>query len=829
MTIQNNTSSSFELLSHPDRTLKEHLDSCYFIGNQVLKQKTISPDLLPKSEIEKLFKQLVYFHDFGKSTDFFQYKITEATRKQNPDFILQHQSYFDFFETYKKKNAARLLEEDDALGRHSLVGAYFQLARNKRENIIEDLILYRVIKKHHGNLTNFYIHDGKDEFLLEGFRSERLHQQLAHLPFELYQKILPSEFIVEQQDWESVKQQFSNPRFGGRVFKRLKKEKTLRYFFLQHYLFSLLLSADKGDVKLDNKEVVQPTQVFSRNIVSEYKRIAFEKSEKKAIDEVREAAYQDIAKNVQRFKDHHFFSITLPTGMGKTFSAYNAAIQLQNLSQGTPRIVYCLPFTSIIDQNVKVLSDIFEKNNVDLTRISKNHHLSNPNTKSDKYELSEQEGEYLTDGWEYDFIVTTFVQLTEGIFSNKNRLLRKFHNLTDSVIILDEVQNIPAKYYEAIEQTFQKMAAYFDTKFLFVTATQPLLMPNTEVVELTDVERVKTRAYFENLNRIQLDKSLLPIKDKVEISDWFSIFEADLDENEDKSFLFILNTVASSQELFEYLSSYQNEDCYVFYLSSSILPCFRKDIIDRIKKDDGKRKIVVSTQVVEAGVDIDLDIVYRDFAPLDSINQSAGRCNRNGLKGKGIVKLFNTGKSKLIYDSILLDITKEILESYDDLIEESKLYDLNITYFEAVKNRIQTDNQVSQQLIECMERLQLEDFNEQFKLIDKTYPVYNVFVPFELDEVTHLDDYQYPTQSSPKEIWKQYLDGMQIEDRFERKQVIKKMRAELMQYVTKIPQSKYEPPDEKEDNAIIYDANWARQYSLERGYLNPPPDVAVFL
>jgi CRISPR-associated endonuclease/helicase Cas3 len=326
-----------------------------------------------------------------------------------------------------------------------------------------------------------------------------------------------------------------------------------------------------------------------------------------------------------------------------------------------------------------------------------------------------------------------------------------------------------------------------------------------------------------------LDQSLLRLGKLPEIADWLPTFLTDIDQHSDKSFLFILNTVAQSQELFKALEDYKSENCDVYYLSSSILPCFRKDIIERIKKDDGKRKIIVSTQVVEAGVDIDLDVVYRDFAPLDSINQSAGRCNRNGENGKGVVKLFHTGKAKLIYDGTLLDITRGILGDYEDLIEESNLYDLNLAYFEQVRQRIQQDNQTSQQLIQCMERLKLEDFNEQFKLIGQTYPVYNVFISFELDDVTHLEEFSFPTEHSPQQIWQKYMDCMTIDDRFERKQAIRKMKADLMQYVTKIPQSKYRPPDGKEDNMIICDNNWQEQYSLERGYLNPPPGVAVFL
>ncbi|MCO6490717.1 MAG: CRISPR-associated helicase Cas3' [Phaeodactylibacter sp.] len=825
---QNTTSSSFELLSHTDRTLKEHLDRCYEIGLCILKYKRVSEELVSRETLLQLFRQLVYFHDFGKATDFFQYRIIEATKADNPEYAEKHKSYFQFFSKEKASRAQSALEEDSMVGTHSQVGAYFQLKRYGRADRIEELILLKVIRKHHGDLTNFRTADnGSDEILLDGGRLELLEKQLQHLNFELYKKILPGGFTITHNDWPDIKTKYGDPLLGFNAESELEEKKTLRYFFLQHYLFSLLLSADKGDVMTADNSIIQPNYIFPKFVVSKYKTHEFGRELQKEIDIKREEAYQDIEQNVITNSTCNFFSITLPTGMGKTFSAYNAAIQLQNLSTGRPRIVYCLPFTSVIDQNVTVLSNIFEHNKEDISRISKNHHLSDYNERYNQDELKDQEGEYLADGWEHDFIVTTFVQLTEGIFNNKNKRLRKFHNLTDSIIILDEVQNIPPKYYEAIEVTFKKLAEYFDTKFIFVTATQPLLMPNTKVLELTDPSLEKTEEYFRNLKRIELDQALLKNGVEEDISIWIRIFTAHINEEPDKSFLFILNTIASSQKVFAALRNCQNSDCDVYYLSSSILPCFRKEIIKRIKSSK-KRKIVVSTQVVEAGVDIDLDVVYRDFAPLDSINQSAGRCNRNGLKGKGIVKLFHSGKAKLIYDSTALDITSSVLEEFPDMIEESSLYDLNKMYFEQVKKRIQDQSEPSERIINCMETLQLEDLAKEFRLIDKSYPTYNVFIPFLLKDVQHLDNFEFPGHS-PKEVWGQYQQIFKdFENRFDRKQAIKKMRAMIMQFVAKFPASKYAPPDDKKDNFIIYDEAWASSYSLETGFKGSDNETVIF-
>jgi CRISPR-associated endonuclease/helicase Cas3 len=824
MKANNITSSSFELLSHTDRTLKQHLDRCYEIGLKILKNKRISESLMSKVELAKLFQQLVYFHDFGKATDFFQHRIIEATMSENPEYAQIHRAYFDEFANKKARKAKQLLEEDSYVGSHSLLGAYFQTARYGRKDLIEELILYKVIKKHHGNLTNFTYSAEKDEITLDKDRIGLLEKQLNHLEFDLYNKILPSDFEVRLADWEVIKQKYSDILLQEDVSELLEEKRTLRYFFLQHYLFSLLLSADKGDVMTGNNNIVRSNHIFPVNMVGAYKKHQFGSEPKKVIDISREEAYVAIEQNVKRYSQRHFFSITLPTGMGKTFSAYNAAIQLQNLSNGKPRIVYCLPFTSVIDQNVQVLSEIFSYNSIDLNLISKNHHLSNPKDIYDKNELKDQEGEYLTDGWEHDFIVTTFVQLTEGIFNNRNKRLRKFHNLTDSIIILDEVQSISPKYYEAIEKSFKKMAEYFGTRFIFVTATQPLLMPNTEVVELTDPALFKTESYFRQLQRIRIDQSLLQKAPQEDIQYWIRLFQQDIEAQPHKSFLIILNTIKSSQEVFNALCVYQDKDCDLFYLSSSILPCFRKEIINRIKQST-KRKIVVSTQVVEAGVDIDLDVVYRDFAPLDSLNQSAGRCNRNGIKGKGTVKIFHTNTAKLIYDDTNLDITKSVLDQFPEVIEESSLYDLNIKYFKAVKAKIQDDSIASEYIIQCMELLKLEDLANEFKLINKSYPTYNVFIPFKQNDIKHLPDFKFK-QGTPKEIWDKYQQVFEAyQDRFERKAAIKSMRAELMQFVAKFPATKYQPPEGQENSILIFDEAWSVNYDLETGFKTDAPST----
>lgn len=760
--------------------------------------------------LEKMRHLLVYFHDFGKGS-FFQYKIIKATEEaeNNSKFknLPEIQGYIAFFNGSRREEFEKLLEEDERLGNHAKLGGYFVLSNFKSEDPILEFILLKIIRRHHGSLNNFFKDSSERlQILLTESEIEYLEKQIKYQDFELYQQILDSQNLsVHKNAWDEIKANLSSGRKLVKIQSALEKQNEIKYFFLQHLLFSLLLSADKGDMMIDRSEkenLIKENQLLSQDLISNYKQQKHKEDKPRALDLVREEAYQLVRKNALEHAHKGFFSITLPTGLGKTYGAYNTAIILQNAYHEQfrvcPRIIYVLPFTSIIDQNEDILRDILVKSGIENleTRLSKNHYLSTSNDKYDEEKLNRDEPDYLTEGWEHDIIVTTFVQFLEGIFTDQNRLLRKFHNMTNAIFILDEVQNIPPQYFEAIEVVFKKMNEYFGTKFVFVTATQPFLFENkSDIQELADPKK-----YFKGLKRIILDQSLLKKYDKIELDDFVSLLKSDIEENSEKSFLIICNTIKSSQKIFKSLSDEFGE---ILYLSSSILPNRRMEVIRQIKEQNG-RQIVVSTQVVEAGVDIDLDIVYRDFAPLDSINQSAGRCNRNGEKGSGIVKLFNLDKAKYIYDKVLLSKTREILKEYPESILESQLYDLNKKYATAVRKGKAEANDESIYLIEAMQQLRTEDVANKFKLIEADYRNYNVFLP--------IDD-------NAQDIWQQYVSIIkETEDSFELKRKIKRIKPQLLQYVTRFPKNKFVPPANQKDRKIMYISNWQENYDLKTGF-----------
>jgi len=251
-----------------------------------------------------------------------------------------------------------------------------------------------------------------------------------------------------------------------------------------------------------------------------------------------------------------------------------------------------------------------------------------------------------------------------------------------------------------------------------MTATNPFIYKEGEVFEL--VEKSK---YRKGLNRYRM---VIELQGRG-IEELAKEVAERVEREKDKSFLIILNTISSSQNFYRILRGMV--DVPMTYLSTAVVPYERKERIKGIK--EGRYRVVVSTQVVEAGMDIDFDVVYRDFAPLDSINQSAGRCNRNGERSVGevrVVKLKNEKNEEFarkIYDDIiLLNTTEKLLKNLSELSEE-ELLELIDKYYEMVWDKKSQGE--SKKLLESVKQLKYEDLTK-FRLIKEEPYKHQVFV-----------------------------------------------------------------------------------------------------
>lgn len=328
-----------------------------------------------------------------------------------------------------------------------------------------------------------------------------------------------------------------------------------------------------------------------------------------------------------------FFNLTVPTGGGKTIASLIWALN-HALVHGKKRIILAIPFTSIIVQTAHVLKEIFGENNV-----IEHHSALDPTVLTPDGEETSP-ASLACENWDAPIVVTTNVQLFESMFASSRSRCRKLHSLCNSVVILDEVQTLPLKFYQPVIDAMQCYARHFGTSFLMCTASQPVL----------EGERKGAgRSIFNGLPQNEI-KQIIPAGmdlhsklRRVEISfDRAPISVEDLARRvaSHKRVLCVVNTRRLAREVHDVL---HEMTCDCFHLSRLMCQAHILATIDLIKErltnpDAAVR--VVSTQLIEAGVDIDFPAVLRQLTGLDSVLQAAGRCNREGTLERGHVEVF---------------------------------------------------------------------------------------------------------------------------------------------------------------------------------------------
>ncbi len=308
-----------------------------------------------------------------------------------------------------------------------------------------------------------------------------------------------------------------------------------------------------------------------------------------------------------------FFSLTVPTGGGKTLSSMAFALRHAEL-HNKKRIIYVIPYTSIIEQNAQVFCNIFGDN-----EIVEHHSSLDDNETTVRSRLA-------TENWDAPIIVTTSVQFFESLFAAKTSHCRKLHNIVNSVVILDEAQLIPPDYLESILETMRLLVEHYKVSFVVCTATQPVFEKREEFPSFHGLPEGSIReiikdvsSLYKNLERVKVEfpqDVTIPVEWK-DLADELSGYN---------QVLCIVSDRKSCRELYALMPK------ETYHLSALMCAQHRSDVIDeiKVKLKKGESIRVISTQLVEAGVDIDFPVVYRALAGLDSIAQAAGRCNREG-------------------------------------------------------------------------------------------------------------------------------------------------------------------------------------------------------
>ncbi len=427
---------------------------------------------------------------------------------------------------------------------------------------------------------------------------------------------------------------------------------------LVRFLFSCLIDADR----LDTADAEKPRSAKKRQHgnyaewttlieLLENRLLEFDNTE--SIDKIRRDIADHCRDAAQR--DRSIFTLSVPTGGGKTLASLRFALHHAQQHK-MDRVIYVIPFTSIIDQNADVVRKILEPKGVPRGSIVLEHHSNL---------TPEQQGwreKILAENWDAPVIYTTTVQLLETLFGAGTRGARRMHQLANTVLVFDEIQTLPVNTVHLFCNAINFLVEHCGSSVVLCTATQPLL--NRVDTSKGALKFDKDNEIMPNVKQLFDDLKRVEVHNQRKPGGWQHAEVAELamrEVKENGSCLVIVNTKKSATALFTLCR--QTPGMRVFHLSTNMCPAHRKKILAEIRKllDDKSPVLCISTQLIEAGVDVDFGSVIRYTAGLDSIAQAAGRCNRNKRREIGNVYVVNPADESL--DSLAgIRVGKEIAE-----------------------------------------------------------------------------------------------------------------------------------------------------------------------
>ena len=363
-------------------------------------------------------------------------------------------------------------------------------------------------------------------------------------------------------------------------------------------------------------------------------------------------------------KDSHISVLDMPTGSGKTLCSLKIALE-KAVESGKKHIIYVIPYTSIIEQTAKDFEEMFR----DVLPVLQHHSNYSYDGNTEEEKKTAEKLKRTCENWDAPLIITTSVQFFQSIYHYKGSALRKFHNLRDSVIVFDEIHLIPTELLRPCLKAVGYITKYLNSEALFLSATMPDYSKLFDKF-LPDV----------NYNKLVTDRTNFKYFKKCEYKDMGKTTLETIAENASrcKNALIVVNTKKTAAELY---SLVQGEK---YHLSANMTPAHRSRVIEvvRNKLKKGEPITVVSTSLVEAGVDLDFNTVFRQLSGLDSILQAGGRCNREGKDAKGYVYVFDIDETYRKGSDLAMRInkTKGLLEKYQDITS----YDCIKEYYDGI-------------------------------------------------------------------------------------------------------------------------------------------------
>lgn len=541
---------------------------------------------------------------------------------------------------------------------HSSAGAKYLYENFTAETLYEKLtrqLLTYVIVSHHG-LNDCLSYDGTDKYqarvepetnifydeVLENSSKFLQEHDIDYLYSEACKEI---GLLKDNIDLVAERMKTDNPI----------QEKTFMYGCLARLMLSMLMDADRRNTAeymngcITKRPDMRERECFFKECLEKLEKHLNAFEIRNSIDELRRemsAKCADFAEN----NGSGVYKLSIPTGGGKTFSSMRYALKLA-IRERKERIIYTAPFLSILEQNAYELRNVFGESDYILEHHS--NVIFDENTDDEtlkKYEL-------LSDDWSSPMIMTTMVRFLDVLFGRGTTDIRRMHQLKNSVIIIDEAQSVPVRYIHMFNVMINFLSCVCETTVVLCTATQPIfeavkrpLLYSENSSIISDIEK-----YSMAFKRVDIVADYARIKKDTDSLCEFILYYTD------KNALVILNTKSAVQKLYKGMKEHMSEGYRLIQLTTYMCAQHRLDVIKEMKAalEKNEKIICISTQLIEAGVDISFETVFRSLSGLDNIAQAAGRCNRNG-------------KAEHIGKTYIISYGEENVSSLEDIAESQE-------------------------------------------------------------------------------------------------------------------------------------------------------------
>ena len=593
---------------------------------------------------------------------------------------------------------------------HSLLSAYFFLLNSKFDEI-PTLFGFLAIVSHHGNVVNLMtLAREANKF----FKNQKELEQWDEVAGAAKNIKIYSELSTKKDEFldraEKLRQYL--------VLSQYRHKFTYEDFINFKSLYSNLIYSDKFEAifsmpKQQTKYI--PIDVLESDI------------QNLSPNEKRDAFRNFVLNNFD--KERKLFTLTAPTGYGKTLTALNFALKFNK-----SRIIYALPFTSIIDQTYDIVAKIYKNSDI---LVSKAHHKTTIDEENLTQEDRYSKIKFLMESFSGEINVTTLYKLIFALFGNKNKDNVKFNQLKNSVVIIDEAQAIPYNFRKDFILLCEIISQRLGTIFIFMSATMP-------VIKSENFKEISNLDYFAKQDRYVIKW--------LDIGGEDELLEKICEAASDKNTLVVVNTIKKAQELFTKLRDKFNCFCLNGYMYDDHKRATIEAVrcaIDKSKVDPLASKILlISTQSIEAGVDLDFDIGFREVSPISSIIQTAGRVNRHFGATRGELYVFPeiSKFTNLIYGD-LYKVSGAILGDLKQKeVRESEILEISNLYFQKISNQLENLHIKSE-----IEKLEFENINQKIEDIMNDNYKQTIIIEPEENFIKDFEAKIFEIKNSPNE------------------------------------------------------------------------------